>query len=264
LLGAREAFALFAEGSQQARREDRATAWQRIEERVIEKRGRQGYDRLIEAINGAQRNLQLLDQGDSQQLMRGDHRRILRQRRRHADGAHTLLGEPGHVAGPNGDATDFTYDARGHILTKTTYPNGTAATWNYAYDAFGLLYTLTGPDGQVTTWNRNPSSMRVSTVTHNDKDGLSTDGYSYDANGDVIERTMSRGGVVALDEIAHYDALGRIYQRVGQHGQSITYAYDGNGNPLSITNAVGHTVTRGLLPGRSTHNLAIVPRAQGD
>lgn len=155
---------------------------------------------------------------------------------------YNALGEVGHVVGPNGDATDYSYDARGRIATKTTYPNGSAATWTYSYDGFGLLYTLTGPDGQVTTWNRD-TTMRVQTIVHNDKDGASTESFSYDANGDVIEHKISRGSVVALDEVFHYDALGRVYQKIGQNGQSLTYAYDGNGNVLSVSDAVGHTVS---------------------
>lgn len=151
------------------------------------------------------------------------------------------LGEPGHIAGPNGDAVDFTYDGRGRVLTKTTYPNGTAATWTSAYDGFGLLYTLTGPDGQVTTWNRDPSSMRVTSINHNDKDGASTETFGYDLNGDVLEHKISRGSTIGLDEISYYDALGRVYRKVGQNGQTRTYAYDGNGNVLSIVDSAGHT-----------------------
>jgi YD repeat-containing protein len=155
---------------------------------------------------------------------------------------YNALGKVGHVVGPNGDATDYTYDARGRVAAKTIYPNGSAATWTYTYDGFGLLYTQTGPDGQVTTWNRDPSSMRVTSVTHNDKDGTSTENFSYDANGDVLEDKVVRGSSVGLDQVFHYDALGRVYQKIGQNGQSLTYAYDGNGNPLSVADATGHTI----------------------
>lgn len=152
------------------------------------------------------------------------------------------LGEVGRVVGPNGDATDYTYDARGRIATKTTYPNGSAAIWTYTYDGFGLPYTLSGPDGQVTTWNRD-AQMRVLTITHNDKDGASTESFSYDANSDVIEHKIVRGSTVGLDEVFHYDALGRVYQKIGQNGQTLTYAYDANGNVLSVTDATGHAIT---------------------
>lgn len=150
------------------------------------------------------------------------------------------LGEAQHIVGTNGDATDYVYDARGRIQTKTTYPNGTAASWQYTYDGFGLLYTLTTPDNEVTTWNRD-AEMRIKTITHNDKDGTSTETFGYDANSDVTSHVVTRGGVVSLAEGAQYDALGRLYQKQGQHGQTLTYGYDGNGNVLTVTDAAGHT-----------------------
>lgn len=149
------------------------------------------------------------------------------------------LGEPGKVVGQNGDETDYTYDARGRVASKTTHPNGTAATWNYVYDGFGLLSQLSAPDGEVTSWSRD-AEMRVKTITHNDKDGTSTETFGYDANSDVTSDVIARGGDVGKSTTTIYDALGRVYQRKGNHGQVLTYAYDGNGNVLSVTDALGH------------------------
>ncbi|MBB5360409.1 YD repeat-containing protein, partial [Rhodanobacter sp. ANJX3] len=151
------------------------------------------------------------------------------------------LGEVQHVVGPNGDATDYTYDARGRLSTKTTYPYGIKGSWTYTYDGFGLLYTLTTPDNEVTTWNRN-AEMMVQTITHNDKDGTSTETFGYDPKGDVTSHVVTRGSDVGLKETANYDALGRLYQKTGNNGQMLTYAYDGNGNVVSTTNAVGHVI----------------------
>lgn len=152
------------------------------------------------------------------------------------------LGEVGRVVGPNGDTTDYTYDARGRLYTKTTYPNGAAATWTYGYDGFGLLSSETTPAGETTTWKRN-NVMRVTSIVRNDKDGTSTEGFGYDGDGDVTSHTVSRNGITSFSEILRYDGLGRLYQRQGMHGQLLTYAYDGNGNVLSVTDAVGHTVS---------------------
>jgi YD repeat-containing protein len=74
------------------------------------------------------------------------------------------MGQPGRIVGPNGDVIDLTYDARSRVVTKTTYANGTPGAWTYTYDGLGLLYTLSTPDGQVTTWNRDPVTMRVTTI----------------------------------------------------------------------------------------------------
>lgn len=157
-------------------------------------------------------------------------------------GNYNALGEPGAITGPNGDVVNYSYDARGRTSTKTTHPNGGSATWSYGYDGFGLLASTSGPDGQVTTWNRN-QIMQVMSITHNDKDGTSSEGFLYDANGDVIKHAIARSGSVTLIDTVTYDGLGRVYQRLGQNGQSLTYAYDGNGNVASVSNAAGH-VTR--------------------
>lgn len=152
------------------------------------------------------------------------------------------LGEPGHVTGPNGDITDYAWDARGRMASKTMHPNGAAATWTYAYDGYGLLAKITAPDGEITTWNRN-AEMRVTSISHNDKDGTSTEAFGYDANGDVTSDVIKRGTDVGKSQSFVYDGLGRVYQAKGANGQVLTYAYDGNGNVLSVTDALGHTTT---------------------
>jgi YD repeat-containing protein len=150
------------------------------------------------------------------------------------------LGEPQQIVGPNGDTTNLVYDARGRTQTKTTYPNGTAATWQYGYDGFGLLATESTPDNEIATWNRD-AEMRLRTITHNDKDGASTETFGYDPNGDMASHVVTRGGVTSLAQNTLYDALGRVYQTQGQHGQTLTYGYDGNGNVLTVVDAVGHS-----------------------
>ena len=119
-------------------------------------------------------------------------------------------------------------------------PNGTAATWTYTYDQFSLPSSISAPDGEVTQWNRNVEGV-LQTITHNDKDGTSTETFGYDANGDITSDVVTRGGVVGISKHAIYDELGRVHQQAGNNGQSLTYAYDGNGNVHSISNAGGHT-----------------------
>lgn len=155
---------------------------------------------------------------------------------------YTALGEPGKIVGPNGDETDFTYDGRGLLLTKTTHPDGGTAQWVYTYDQFGQVNQVAAPDGEVTKWTRNASGV-LQTITHTDKEGTATETFGYDANGDVTSHTIVRGGDTGLSESATYDELGRLLQKKGSHGQALTYAYDPNGNVLSVRNALGHATT---------------------
>ncbi|MEW9573809.1 DUF6531 domain-containing protein [Rhodanobacter sp. Si-c] len=154
---------------------------------------------------------------------------------------YTALGKSQKIIGPNGDETDFTYDARDRIQTRTTHPNGGTATWTYGYDGFGLLASQTEPDGVETQWNRD-ADMRVRTITHTEKDGTSTETIGYDANGDVTSQVITRGSVTALSESMRYDELGRLLEKDGANGQKQTYQYDLDGNVSSVTNALGHTV----------------------
>lgn len=153
--------------------------------------------------------------------------------------SYNALGEPGLVTGSNGDVTDYTYDARGRVTSKTTHPNGGTATWTYAYDSYGLLAKVTAPDGEMTTWTRN-AEMRVTSISHNDKDGTSAENFGYNANGDVISDVVKRGTDIGKSQTFVYDGLGRLYQAKGGNGQLLAYAYDGNGNVLSVTDALGH------------------------
>jgi len=155
---------------------------------------------------------------------------------------YNALGEPGTVVGPNGDRIDYTYDARGRVVSEITHPNGSTATWSYTYDGFGLPATQTDPDGKVTMWHRDGTTMRVDVVARTEKDGDSTETLSYNANGDVTSDVVQRGSDVGLSLHTSYDALGRRYQTTGMHGQLETYSYDANGNVVSITNAAGHIV----------------------
>jgi len=155
---------------------------------------------------------------------------------------YNALGSVGTIIGPNGDRTDFTYDARGRVASKTTHPNGGSATWTYAYDGFGLLSKLTAPDGQVTTWTRD-AAMRLTAVTHNDKDGTSTEAYTYNLDNAVNSVVATRGTDTGKASYYTYDDLGRLYQAKGAHRQKLTLAYDGNRNVLSVTDALGHQTT---------------------
>lgn len=65
---------------------------------------------------------------------------------------YNALGQPGRATTPNGAITDYTYNARGQVLTTTQWVNGIANTTTNSYDNRGRLVAVTTPDTVVTNY----------------------------------------------------------------------------------------------------------------
>ncbi len=62
------------------------------------------------------------------------------------------LGLPGRIVGVNGAITDYTYDARGRLLSETSYVGSTPYTTAYTYDNRGRKTSSTDPDNVTTSY----------------------------------------------------------------------------------------------------------------
>lgn len=97
------------------------------------------------------------------------------------------LGQPGRMTGTNGEIVDYTYDARGRVTRKRTYPNGTtAADTNYTYNANGTVASIVSADGVTTTYKYD-GAMRlieryrgVEADFYQDDKQVDSQLYSYD------------------------------------------------------------------------------------
>lgn len=78
-------------------------------------------------------------------------------------GNYNALGQPGRVTTPNGAITDYTYNARGQMLTVTEYVNGVANTTANSYDNRGRLIAVTTPDTVVTHYEYDNADRLVKT-----------------------------------------------------------------------------------------------------
>ena len=126
-----------------------------------------------------------------------------------------------------GGAHAYLHDAVNR-LTSATYPNTPAE--NYTYDAVGNRTS----SHQSTSNGHQGFNKLVSTATAT---------YSYDANGNLKQKTDSAGTWVynwnaenRLTKVTRpdgvsvsykYDALGRRVQRVPSNGATTNYIYDG-------------------------------------
>ncbi|MCD4686238.1 MAG: Ig-like domain-containing protein [Anaerolineae bacterium] len=174
------------------------------------------------------------------------------------DAAHRLTQVIAPWDAP-GTATDYTYEAGG-LLTQVDYPNGIDAA--YAYDAQNRLDTLiyrdaadvvvdsydyvVGPAGnrtQVTedagsylVWGHDDAYRLIAANRYDSGDQLlASTSFTYDPVGN--RETMIVDGV---QTDYTYNDLDQLTQAV-TGTETLTYAYDGRGNLLTIDDGTNYT-----------------------
>lgn len=135
----------------------------------------------------------------------------------------------------------YAYDANGN-LTSATYADGSAN--NYAYDSNSLLTSVTDSLGHLIEGHTYDSFRRGLTSTR----GSGADALQLSYLGDSSVLISSRG---ALTTFNHFNNNGRRYvSSTSGPGcascgtkSTTSYSYDTAGNPVTVTDANGHTVT---------------------
>ena len=190
---------------------------------------------------------------------------------------YNALGQPGSVTSPNGAVTEFTYNARGQVLTETRTVNGVAQTTTTSYDTRGRPTSVTAPDG-VTVNTAYDAYDRVTKVSRTRPasfyDPMTEDGditerqqYSYNLLSQITKvetglwykpyggdfqchpypECYNPPSVPIFDLQAsttfEYDAGGFLSKRKGNHGQSLTYHYNANGDVDQIKDALNNTTS---------------------
>ncbi|MFD0078461.1 DNRLRE domain-containing protein [Streptomyces sp. NPDC127166] len=154
----------------------------------------------------------------------------------------------------NGAQTTWTYDQKtGNPLTKKdaeANKNGTAATvytyqtradgfsadlatktspegrkWQFGYDAFGNLKTVTDPMGAATT----------------SVPGDYTTTYEYDAYGQLAKATDANGNSTVNSD---FDVMGYPRKITDAESHATSFVYDERGQVTSVTDALGTTTTQ--------------------
>jgi len=135
-----------------------------------------------------------------------------------------------------------TYDFLGRKITdtQTERSTGTAYTTQYAYTAAGFLQKVTQPSGSFVTYTTN-NAGDVTAVA--DAYGNTT-AYQYDYQGRQAVTTAPDGSkrVSVYDEPGNL-VVGKAYGPTGALISQISSAFDGNGNMVSATDALGHTTS---------------------
>jgi YD repeat-containing protein len=105
---------------------------------------------------------------------------------------YTALGLPGRTTSSNGAVSNFTYDARGRVLTASDVVGGVAQTTIFTYDPAGRLETVTMPDGQQTRNAYDAAGRLVSTSETESATTSAQTLYQYNTNSQPIEVKRQR------------------------------------------------------------------------
>lgn len=149
----------------------------------------------------------------------------------------------------NDQASNFTYNAAGQLITssdaagvesytydaqgrKQSFVNKLGFTWTYTYDAAGRMLTETTPQVSLTSVSSNGAGNLVANAATN---AAIVTRLSYDALGNLTQRTEALGRAEERSTRYEYDAVGRqvrvIHPPVG--------VYNAAGDNLASNGATG-------------------------
>jgi RHS repeat-associated protein len=158
---------------------------------------------------------------------------------------HLPGGWPQTILDPNSVTTTLTYDPRLRLTSSAVTTGAGPLTTTFAWDAAGNLLSVTLPDGSKLT-NAYDAAHRLTSVT--DLFSQKT-AYILDALGDRTQTNVSNtANAVKRTRSDTFDALGRLRQDTGGAGQVTKYAYDNNGNSLTVTDPLSRMTSQAFDP----------------
>ncbi|MCP2328803.1 RHS repeat-associated protein [Hamadaea flava] len=156
--------------------------------------------------------------------------------------AYDLNDELLKTVDPLGAYSESTYDYLGRKITDSRFERSTSSTFttSYAYSSAGFLQKATRPSGSYVTYTSNAAG---DVITQADAAGNATQ-YAYDHLGRQVTVTAPDGSKrrMVYDEPGN-NTMVKAYDSAGRLISKISAAYDGNGNQLSATDAMGQTTT---------------------
>src|SRR3972149_5628288 len=124
---------------------------------------------------------------------------------------------------PLNNATAYTYDANGNLITASNQH----ITYTYTYDNNGRITSVTDTFARVITYQYDTTGNRTRMTM---PDGSITN-YTYDANNRLTQITAD----VTQSFSFEYDALGKRTTLLYPNAMKTTYTYDAKANLIDIT-----------------------------
>ncbi|MDR7273632.1 RHS repeat-associated protein [Catenuloplanes atrovinosus] len=157
----------------------------------------------------------------------------------------TLFSPESDTLVPN--ATRYTYDGLGRVLTETPLFHGTPATDRITRYEYGPDYsTVINPAGAASYRvfsDANGRTTRVDTFTDGNRVAFTSLRYEYDARGQMAKAV--HGSNAAKQWSWVYDGRGRVISATDPDAGTTTTTYDHRDRTLTTTNARGVTLWNG-------------------
>jgi RHS repeat-associated protein len=151
---------------------------------------------------------------------------------------HNARGKPQTITNANGVVAKLAYTGVDQHLVSVT---GAGSTSTFEYNADGQLSKVVRGDGSSVEYDYD-GALRLTSLWNNLDELVE---YDYDPMGNRTALSIED----ANEAIVHkqkwaYDELGRLLQAVGAAGQSNSYKYDLNDNPVGQTNPRRYSSTQ--------------------
>jgi YD repeat-containing protein len=141
--------------------------------------------------------------------------------------AYNAHGQPLTIVDPNGLTTTLAYDARQRLLSRAVGPEITT----YDYDDVGQLTKVILPDGSFLNYDYD-AAHRLTSISDNLGNSIT---YTLDAMGNrTAEQVRDPSNVLAQARSREFNSLNRLFKELGAQNQATEYAYDDQGNVLSV------------------------------
>jgi YD repeat-containing protein len=147
--------------------------------------------------------------------------------------AYNAHGQPLTIIDPNGMTITLAYDARQRLVSR----NSGGEVTTYDYDGVGQPTKVTLPDGSFLSYTYD-AAHRLTGMSDNLGNSIA---YTLDAMGNrTLEQVFDPASALAQKRSRVYNSLNRLFQELGAQNQNTEYAYDDQGNVVSVKDPLNH------------------------
>ncbi|WP_401742406.1 RHS repeat-associated core domain-containing protein [Stenotrophomonas geniculata] len=161
--------------------------------------------------------------------------------------AYDAFGRPLSVKDANGVVTDYTYHARGWPTSVTVRGATTAENrvTQISYWPTGQVQQITEPDGSSVSYVYD-AALRLTDIEDN---AGNTIHYTLDNAGNRLkEDTLDAGGTLRRTLARTFNTLGQLTALKDAGNHATGFAYDANGNPQTVTDALQRVTSQQYDP----------------